>query len=60
MWKSCTTITSFTASFAVASLLTSLALVTLIAKRLFGGEPRIAALAAIEAPSDDGIGSEAA
>jgi sulfate transport system permease protein len=41
----------FTASFAVASLLTLLALVTLIAKRLLGGDAAELPLAAIEAPS---------
>jgi sulfate transport system permease protein len=41
----------FTASFAVASLLTLLALVTLLAKRLLGGDAAELPLAATEAPS---------
>jgi sulfate transport system permease protein len=49
----------FTASFAVASLLTLLALVTLIAKKLLGGDAAELPLAAIEAPSVT-AGSEAA
>jgi len=41
----------FTASFAVASLLTLLALVTLIAKRLLGGDASELPLEAVQAPS---------
>jgi sulfate/thiosulfate transport system permease protein len=49
----------FTASFAVASLLTLLALVTLIAKRLLGGDAAELPLAAAEA-SSVAVGREAA
>jgi sulfate transport system permease protein len=48
---------NFTASFAVASLLTSLALVTLLVKRLIGGKIEPARL---PAQFDEGIGREAA
>jgi sulfate/thiosulfate transport system permease protein len=48
---------NFTASFAVASLLTSLALVTLLIKRLVGGQIEPGRVAA---RFDDGVGREAA
>ncbi|MGD0288255.1 MAG: sulfate ABC transporter permease subunit CysW [Candidatus Binataceae bacterium] len=48
---------NFTASFAVASLLTALALVTLVAKRVIGGKVKHAQLPSVSA---DGIEREAA
>jgi sulfate transport system permease protein len=48
---------NFTASFAVASLLAALALVTLVAKRVIGGKAGPVCLPTVEA---DRIGREAA
>jgi sulfate transport system permease protein len=48
---------NFTASFAVASLLTGLALVTLVAKRVIGGKVEHQRMPAV---ADDGVGREAA
>jgi ABC-type sulfate transport system permease subunit len=55
MWRSSYNDYAFTASFAVASLLTALALLTLVAERVIGGRVEHA-----RSPSGEGVEHEAA